>query len=914
LKTADSEVGRYKKEEVDRVKMEEVGRYKKEEVDRVKMEEVGRYKEGEVVRVERNGAACLCGDDGSTVDVLFVYTPAALAEVGGDVGALSSRADTVISFTNLVLGNSLVDLEMRRVGLMPVSYVGDVASGDCVLHLSRLSDVGDGFIEEVHGLRDAAAADLVMMLVGGETVGGCAWGAQDAIYGFSVIDILSDVTYTGAHELGHNLGLAHSRFEKSPDDPFSFNFGYPFTGAGGTTLGTVMVGGGYPGPLTYVPYYSNPDVLLDGVPVGGAMETAQAANAALAIQLNRHRVANYRVSGDIFDCDDNGVADGVQIGGDPSLDLNDNGWIDSCEARMYVDQGAVAAGSGWSWDGARRELRSAMRDASVPCSNVKELWVAEGVYLPDQMSGERGRRFEAGGNCGLTVYGGFAGGEVSVLERDVDVHPVVLSGEIGGAGPEDNTHHVLAVGPTQGIEFDGLTIADGYADGAFGFSGGGGLFVDEGANVTLTDVDFVNHFGLFNGGAVLISDGAIATFESCLFEGNRSDLFGGAIECFDSILSLSDCVIRENTGLAGGGVSIRFNTAGAVIAGCTIVDNEGTDGGGGVWLDSFGSVSVIGGSISGNDSSGSGAGAVAWRGGTLGLHGVTMDGNVGGGFGGAIDIWNGTQVLMTDCVVTNNVGDLGGGLALTTGPDGESSAQLVQCLIARNEARFGGAIRPAGAGTVVTSTNCTFGGNEASDFGGTLLIENSAEVFLTNTIVSDLGGASVASAVELFGGVLTGTYSFVQGGLVGAGNINSGSPSFVDAAGGNYRLMTGSLGVDSGRNVDVPDGLDFDLNGGLRLLDDPNTIDCAQAPGTCGVSPIVDMGAYEVLACLADGSGDLDSDGDVDLVDFGAFQLCFTGSGGVLSGSNCVCSDFDGDGDVDLVDFGGFQLAFTGSS
>jgi hypothetical protein len=59
--------------------------------------------------------------------------------------------------------------------------------------------------------------------------------------------------------------------------------------------------------------------------------------------------------------------------------------------------------------------------------------------------------------------------------------------------------------------------------------------------------------------------------------------------------------------------------------------------------------------------------------------------------------------------------------------------------------------------------------------------------------------------------------------------------------------------------------------------------------------------------------GDFDDDGDVDLTDFGAFQLCFTGSDGGPVGPECEPGDFDGDGDVDLTDFGSYQLAFTGS-
>ncbi len=62
------------------------------------------------------------------------------------------------------------------------------------------------------------------------------------------------------------------------------------------------------------------------------------------------------------------------------------------------------------------------------------------------------------------------------------------------------------------------------------------------------------------------------------------------------------------------------------------------------------------------------------------------------------------------------------------------------------------------------------------------------------------------------------------------------------------------------------------------------------------------------------GSGDFDSEGDVDLRDFFYFHECASNSGpGVDAGPGCRWADMDGDTDVDLIDFALFQRAFTGS-
>ncbi|GMU19923.1 MAG: hypothetical protein AMXMBFR13_00270 [Phycisphaerae bacterium] len=60
--------------------------------------------------------------------------------------------------------------------------------------------------------------------------------------------------------------------------------------------------------------------------------------------------------------------------------------------------------------------------------------------------------------------------------------------------------------------------------------------------------------------------------------------------------------------------------------------------------------------------------------------------------------------------------------------------------------------------------------------------------------------------------------------------------------------------------------------------------------------------------------GDFDEDLDVDLEDFGHFQLCLTGPGVIQSDSECADTRLDHDPDVDQEDFGIFQACLSGAN
>jgi hypothetical protein len=196
-------------------------------------------------------------------------------------------------------------------------------------------------------------------------------------------------------------------------------------------------------------------------------------------------------------------------------------------------------------------------------------------------------------------------------------------------------------------------------------------------------------------------------------------------------------------------------------------------------------------------------------------------------------------------------------------------------------------------------TNCTIFQNK---FGqGNAIESSSGSPILTNCIVWD----NIAPQIT---GDATVTYSDVQGGWPGAGNINENPLLFFDHSPFNYvllRLRDGSPCIDAGNNKTVPSDafdLDLDLNriepipcdskSSARFIDDPSTADAG-----VGNAPIVDIGADE-FGNVDDFIGDLDQDGDVNGKDFSILGAQWH----TLVSRPCCISNLFPDGTIDAKD------------
>lgn len=281
--------------------------------------------------------------------------------------------------------------------------------------------------------------------------------------------------------------------------------------------------------------------------------------------------------------------------------------------------------------------------------------------------------------------------------------------------------------------------------------------------------------------AIRISTGADATILRCLIHRNEGTIHGGGIGAADAgNVYVADCVFERNTSELGSGMSINGGIS-LTVERCLFHDNA----------------------------------ASAACGGLMAL------------FVGTVEV--------TDCWFENNTGAVGmGGGAYIAGYE----SRVDRCQFIRNWSPFRGGGLATGLGET-TVTNTVFSQNESVTLLGGGAFVGSDTTFI-NCSFSRNGGYAIANEAtmtchncilwqndESIDGGATVTYSCIQGGWPGIGNIDT-NPMFVQAGVGDLRLAEGSPCLDAGNADYLPAGIDLDVVGAPRVQD-------AQ----------VDMGAYE---------------------------------------------------------------------
>lgn len=304
-------------------------------------------------------------------------------------------------------------------------------------------------------------------------------------------------------------------------------------------------------------------------------------------------------------------------------------------AQRFVKEGGAGTKDGLSWANASDDLQ-AMINAS---SSGQEVWVAAGTYKPTEKlqsitytnpqqnipTTDRDKAFIMKG--GVKVYGGFAGIETLLSERNYTTNVTILSGDLNGddvpkndgdyiAKKADNVYHVVSCrNNADGAVLDGFTIKNGYADGTASVSGsgtnglssttisqnsGGGIAV-RGTNTQIAYANLIIqdcYASGFGGGASLyISGSGTFSFSNVIFKNNKNDASGGGglrvfVSAGNPVLNIIASKFMSNSSENRGGGAYIYGNSSTVYPITSIVNSlfydnssaSSTLGGGGLSL------------------------------------------------------------------------------------------------------------------------------------------------------------------------------------------------------------------------------------------------------------------------------------------------------------------------------------------
>ncbi len=220
----------------------------------------------------------------NTINVLVVYTAAA-ASATANIGSLIQLA---VDETNQSYVNSGIDIEMVRVHTAQVTYREKATFSS---HVSRLQGTSDGYMDNVHALRNTYAADVVVLVVNDSEACGIAAAINATAATAFAVAHYTCITgyYSFAHEVGHLQGARHDRYVDGSTSPFSYGHGFiPST----KNWRTVMAYGNNCANCTRIQWWSNPLVTYPAT--GQAMGTVTYEDNARVLNLTAPTVALFR--------------------------------------------------------------------------------------------------------------------------------------------------------------------------------------------------------------------------------------------------------------------------------------------------------------------------------------------------------------------------------------------------------------------------------------------------------------------------------------------------------------------------------------------------------------------------------------------------------------------------------------------
>lgn len=577
---------------------------------------------------------------------------------------------------------------------------------------------------------------------------------------------------------------------------------------------------------------------------------------------------------------------------------------------VFVNQIASGQKDGSSWPNAFTDLQQALSEVGQSNDGICEIWVASGVYHPDQGTGDQNRSFTMSNK--VSIYGGFSGDETCRDEREPWFYETILSGDLAG---DDTSAGVPHPGCCGFLNSEGCDDEDCFGRVTAVEPSCSEYWWDDCTSLAhehCCETCFPNRcentYNVVN--AVTVHDAVLDGFIIESGEGRGGQYLTGGVFLWDSTMTISNCILRGNNSPSAS--AMKTFGGHPVVANCIFSENGTVLEGWRPALLTFDEATVRDCTFSDNYGSGmeaddngviercrflrnSGSGLLSGSIGTLAVYDSDFIEN---GYSG---IWVGWSLLLVRSRILGNYHpNIGGGVNMHGG-----NILAIDSIFAGNRVGrgpvpgqdenpfpgWGGAFSGNNLGGIDRFINCTFVNNHAGGNGGAissgepLLLENC--LFWENTGGEETQRAQIHSATYN----VEANYTIIQGwdGDFSGEGSSGVDPLFVNPLGhdgvagtedDDLRLRPNSPAINGGDPA-LTQLDEIDLDGHARLL--------------CGR---IDIGAYEF------GIGDYNCDHRVNPQDALRFSGCITNpeDQNVLIDS-CKAFDFEGDGDVDLSDF-----------
>lgn len=293
-----------------------------------------------------------------TVDIMVLYNQAADDLYNQDA---VTRVNHLVDVSNQIYQDSGVNLRLRLVHTEKVDYESDEDSQTAIDQLTNQSHPA---FSNVLNLRETYGADLTVLMrpyhddgycglawVGGYGTEGDFSHPEEKNFAYSQVSIDCG-TYVLAHELGHNMGLNHSRRQDNRGGTFDFSLGH---GVDNDFVTVMAYSSTFNAPKTRL--FSNPALSCGDSSCGVNQSSNDSADAVYTLNHVAPQIAQYyaaTVTTDSWaqsklDSDGNGLADVIlrHEGGELSLS--------SMQGEQVISRTQIAIEADINWQAVGRE-------------------------------------------------------------------------------------------------------------------------------------------------------------------------------------------------------------------------------------------------------------------------------------------------------------------------------------------------------------------------------------------------------------------------------------------------------------------------------------------------------------------------------------------------------------------------------